>query len=51
VLAWERVVVQRLLDPGQHQRRGIRQLHLFQFRGDLFRFLLFPIVQEWPAVQ
>src|SRR6266436_9562976 len=39
VLARERVVVQRLFDPRYHQRRSIRQLHLFQFRGDLLGLL------------
>lgn len=35
MLARKRVVVQRLLNPGQHQRRGIRQLHLFRRLGPL----------------
>ena len=39
VLARKRVVIQRLFDPGTHQLRGIRQLHLFQLYRNLLGLL------------
>ena len=39
VLARKRVVIQRLFDPGAHQLRGIRQLHLFQLYRNLLGLL------------
>ncbi len=39
VLALKRLVVRRLFDPGQHQRRRVGQFHLLQFRRNLLGLL------------